>query len=201
MGNYVCKWYYEGIEAPPPPCLKNKTFYYYFRYVACFTIVNIITLYLSYLDRYSGNKGCHYIGLMGTNWGARNRSPIFFIALILSVTGLIMFCEAVTCLTENRIALRSMPFFYGTMKIVENGVTSYLNYNAGISTIAFNSCEGGVTCPPRVMQWTDEACDKYFMNCLICEDAPAKVSFPIVMAITGQIGQILTDLTRSTGAV
>lgn len=136
---------------------------------------------------------------MGTNWGARNRSPIFFIALILSITGLIMFCEAVTCLTENRIALRSMPFFYGTMKIVENGVTSYLNYNAGISTIAFNSCEGGATCPPRVMQWTDEACDKYFLNCLICEAAPAKVSFPIVMAITGQIGQILTDLTRSTG--
>lgn len=36
MGNFVCKWFNEGIEAPPPPCLKNKTFYYYFRYVAHF---------------------------------------------------------------------------------------------------------------------------------------------------------------------
>lgn len=136
---------------------------------------------------------------MGTEWGARFRSQIFFVAFWLSLIGLILFCDAMACLSTDSYSIKSMPFFEGSLKIVENNVTTSVDYYAGIARMVFRSCDGDQSCPPESLGWGDDSCDKYFANCNQCRDAPAKVSFPIVMSLLGQIGQIATDLNRSTG--
>jgi len=136
---------------------------------------------------------------MGTEWGSRFRSQIFFVAFWLSIIGLILFCDAMASLSTDSYSIKSMPFFEGSLKIVENNVTTRVDYYAGIARMVFRSCDGDQSCPPESLGWGDDSCDKYFTNCNQCRDAPAKVSFPIVMSLLGQIGQIATDLNRSTG--
>jgi len=138
------------------------------------------------------------MGLIGTEWGAKYRSQIFFWAFWLSVIGMIMLCAAIACLSTDSADVVSVPFFTGTFDIIENGISSKISYFAGIQTMAFRECDAGASCPPETIGWSDDACDKYFTNCGNCKFSPSDVSVPLAMSLLGGVGQIMTDLNRST---
>lgn len=162
--------------------------------------VKDLTLNVYYQSLCSGNACCTFVGLMGTKWGDKYRSQIFFIGFWLSIIGMAALCASIACLSTDSSSIKAVPFFQGSLDIVENGVTSKLYYYAGIARMVIRGCEDGETCPPESIGWGSDACDLYFTNCHKCIFKPRKVSFPIVMSLLGQVGQIGTDLTRSTGA-
>lgn len=108
-------------------------------------------------------------------------------------------CASIACLSTDSSSIKAVPFFQGSLDIIENGVTSKLYYYAGIARMVIRGCEDGESCPPESIGWGSDACDLYFTNCHKCIFKPRKVSFPLVMSLLGQVGQIGTDLTRSTG--
>eukprot|EP01032_Pedospumella_encystans_P004117 gene4117-4868_t len=130
MNNFMSQWYSNGIETDPPPCLKSKIIY-------CIC---------------SGNIGCYYLGLMGTEWGAKHRSQIFFVAFWLSFVGLILILAALACISADSSAIQNVPFFQGTLEIVQGSVTSKVNYYAGIARMVFSNCDGA-SCPPSSIGW------------------------------------------------
>lgn len=160
--------------------------------------MDVLVLIFLYFP-YSGNIGCYYLGLMGTEWGAKHRSQIFFVAFWLSFVGLILILAALACISADSTAIQNVPFFQGTLEIVQGSVTSKVDYYAGIARMVFSNCDGA-SCPPSSVGWGDSSCDTYFQNCNKCEAAnPGTIAFPVAMAIFGQVGQLAGDLNRSTG--
>lgn len=147
---------------------------------------------------FSGNRACYYMGLMGTDWGAKYRSQIFFWAFWLSVISMAMLCAAVACLSTDSTSIYNVPFFQGTFDIIENGISSKVSYFAGIPRMVFRDCDAGTSCPPESIGWGDQSCDKYFLDCGNCKFSPNDVSVPLAMSLLGGFGQIVTDLNRST---
>jgi len=138
--------------------------------------------------------------MMGTEWGRRNRSQIFFVAFWLSFAGLFFLCAALASLSTTQMSsIENVPFFQGSLSVTENGIKSDMYYYAGVNRMVINGCEAGASCPPDWLGWGDDSCSKYFSNCHSCRTAKAAATFPFVMAILGQVGQVATDLTRSTG--
>lgn len=136
--------------------------------------------------------------MMGTEWGRKNRSQIFFVAFWLSFAGLFFLCAALASLSTTQMSsVENVPFFQGSLTVTENGITSDMYYYAGINRMVIHGCKAGASCPPDWLGWGDDSCSKYFSNCHSCRTAAA--TFPFVMAILGQVGQVATDLTRSTG--
>lgn len=137
---------------------------------------------------------------MGTQWGAKHRSQIFFVAFWLSFIGLILILAAIACISVDSTTIQNVPFFQGTFELVQGGVTSKVDYYAGIARMVFPKCEDSPYCPPSSMGWGDSSCDTYFLNCDKCKAAnPGTVAFPVAMALFGQLGQLAGDLNRSTG--
>lgn len=138
--------------------------------------------------------------MMGTEWGRKNRSQIFFVAFWLSFAGLFFLCAALASLSTTQMSsIENVPFFQGSLTVTENGITSDMYYYAGVNRMVINGCEADTSCPPDWLGWGDDSCNKYFSNCHSCRTAKGSATFPFVMAILGQVGQVATDLTRSTG--
>jgi len=113
---------------------------------------------------------------------------------------MVTLCAALTCLSIESSSIRGVPFFQGTFDVIVGGISSKVHYYAGISRVVFRDCDAGALCPPESVGWGDDSCDLYFSNCEDCKFSPQNAYMPIAMALLGQIGQILTDVVRSTGA-
>lgn len=136
---------------------------------------------------------------MGTEWGEKNRSQIFFIAFWISVVSWILLGACLACISTDATNVKTVPFFQGTITYTDPTtlVDSDFDFYAGLNKVVIEGCELGAACPPHTQSWTSVSCDTYFNNCDECGDASIGSVTMVIMSFVTQFPQITGNLGRS----
>ena len=146
-----------------------------------------------YLKFYSENSFCIKVGRLGTEWGERNRAPIFFCAFWLSFIGWILLAATLACVSTTSIYVKAVPFFQGSITVTHPTTLE----NSDLNRVVVEGCDLDQYCPPHSQSWDSVSCDQYFDGCSSCKDASAGSVSMVIMGFITQLPQITGDLGRS----
>jgi len=147
----------------------------------------------------SENSCCISIGKWGTEWGKKNRSPIFFWAFWVSFVSWILLAATLACVSTSSSSVKAVPFFEGsiTVTVPATQIESSFNFYAGLNRIVVEDCNLGALCPPESQSWDSVSCSQYFTNCDECKDASVGSVSMVILSFITQLPQITGDLGRS----
>lgn len=144
------------------------------------------------------------LGPVGTNFGEKFRSQIFFISFWVSVFAWILIAVTVCSVSMQPTVVSTIPFFQGTISLtnVSTNVVSELDFYAGLNILVVEGCSdqpGAATCPPHSQSWSSVECEQYFDHCDACRDSSTGSVTTVLIALVTQFLQIGADIQRSTG--
>jgi len=137
------------------------------------------------------------IGGCGLSWGDKNRSKVFFIALIFSLISLVFLALCLVSLSSNKHSVKAFPFMYGLIR--PPGFNNNYHFYNGVVSIYLEDSPSGYV---EIKNWQNVDCSGAEVvfdesTCKDCKSASSSATRAIVIGFITQFPQILTDICRS----
>lgn len=170
--SFIGRWYSEGVECMPPPCLY----------------VRPMRRVLNDNECVGGISTCKNMGRFGLDWAERNRAPLMFFAFWLSFFSTILMFVVFASVSYKNQTVMNANWLYG---YIGDDVRFYLGLNRVVTT-----CTGD-TCPFDTKGYDFSDIDCQIDACKDCKDTSSGIVAGAVLSFLTMVPQMSTNLQRS----